>query len=317
VVKGIYHAVTSSGVKDKPVVVSCVGGDQSREASRWLVTNGLPAYAAPDLAVNAMAALREYARFRHATAAPLTPYRDIQPDIARRVIETVRADGRTAMTESEAKTVFSAYGLPVAATRLAQTEAEAVQLAGEIGYPVVMKIMSPDIVHKSDAGGVKVNIKNEAAVREAFNTILSNACAYNSTANVHGVAIQEMAPWGTEVIVGAVNDPTFGPTVMFGMGGIFVEVLKDVTFRVAPVSAEQALEMIGEIRAAPILAGVRGEAERDRVALAEVLSRYSQMVSDLGDEVAESDANPVLVYEQGQGVKLVDARIILKKKPAT
>jgi acetate---CoA ligase (ADP-forming) len=175
--------------------------------------------------------------------------------------------------------------------------------------------MSPDIVHKSDAGGVKVNLKNDAAVREAYCTILTNAKAYNASAQVHGVAVQEMAPWGTEVIVGAVNDPTFGPTVMFGLGGIFVEVLKDVTFRVAPVSAEQGMEMIKEIRAAPILAGVRGEAERDRAALADVLSRYSQLVWDLSDEIAESDANPVLVYEKGQGVKLVDARIILKYKP--
>jgi acetate---CoA ligase (ADP-forming) len=316
VVKGIYQAVAASGVKDKPVVVSCVGGDQAREASRWLVTNGIPAYAAPDLAVNAMAALHEYAQICQETAAAFTPYRDIQPEAARRVIEAVRAEGRTAMTESEAKTIFAAYGLPIAATRLAKTEAEAVDLAGQIGYPVVMKIMSPEIVHKSDAGGVKVNLKNEAAVREAFRTILANAQVYNPAANVHGVAVQEMAPWGTEVIVGAVNDPTFGPTVMFGMGGIFVEVLKDVTFRVAPVSAEQALEMISEIRAAPILAGVRGEAERDRQALAETLSRYSQLVWELGDELAESDANPVLVYEQGQGVKLVDARIILKVKPA-
>jgi len=188
-------------------------------------------------------------------------------------------------------------------------------MAQQIGYPVVMKIMSPDIVHKSDAGGVKVNLKNEAAVREAFRTIMTNAKAYNASAHIHGVAVQEMAPWGTEVIVGAVNDPTFGPTVMFGMGGIFVEVLKDVTFRVAPVSAEQAMEMIKEIRAAPILQGVRGEAERDRAALADVLSRYSQLVWDFVDDIAESDANPVLVYEKGQGVKLVDARIILKYKP--
>ena len=316
VAKGIYHAVMGSGVKDKPVIVSNVGGVQAREASRWLVTNGIPAYVAPDLAVNAMAALREYALIRHASAAPFIAYRDIRREVAQGVIDAVRADGRIAMTESEAKTVFGAYGLPIAATHLARTETEAVELAGQIGYPVVMKIMSPDIVHKSDAGGVKVNLKNEAAVRDAFNTILANAQAYNSAANVHGVAVQEMAPWGTEVIVGAVNDLTFGPTVMFGMGGLFVEVLKDVTFRVAPVSAAQAQEMIGEIRAAPILAGVRGEAERDRQALAEVLSRYSQMVWDLGDELAESDANPVLVYEQGQGVKLVDARIILKKKPA-
>lgn len=177
-----------------------------------------------------------------------------------------------------------------------------------------MKIVSPEILHKSDAGGVKVNIKDEAGAREAFQTILANAKKYKADANIHGIAVQEMAAWGTEIILGSINDPTFGPTVMFGLGGIFVEVLKDVTFRVAPVSADDAEKMIGEIRGAPILAGVRGEAPRDRKALAEVLSRYSQMINDLNDEIAESDANPVLVYEQGKGVKVVDARIILKKK---
>jgi acyl-CoA synthetase (NDP forming) len=123
-----------------------------------------------------------------------------------------------------------------------------------------------------------------------------------------------MAPWGTEVIVGSVNDPTFGPTVMFGLGGIFVEVLKDVTFRVAPVNLQQAERMLGEIRSAPILGGVRGEAPRDRKALAELICRYAKMVYDLSDEIAETDANPVLVYEQGKGLKVVDARVILKTK---
>jgi acetate---CoA ligase (ADP-forming) len=314
IAKGIYQAVLAAGVKDKPVAVSFVGGEHSQEASRWLVENGIPAFNAPDLAVNVMAALREYARIRNSMAAGFSGYLDIEPEAARNIIASVRAEGRLAMTESEAKNVFSAYGLPVAATHLARTEDEAVDMAKRIGFPVVMKIMSPEIVHKSDAGGVKVNLKTEAAVREAYHAILRNANAYNSRANIHGVAVQEMAPWGTEVIVGAVNDPTFGPTVMFGMGGIFVEVLKDVTFRVAPISVDEALEMMGEIRAAPILAGVRGEAERDRNALADVLSRYSQLMSDLADEIAESDANPVLVYEKGQGVKLVDARIILRKK---
>ena len=314
IAKGIYEAVLASGVQDKPVTVSFVGGEHSQEASRWLVENGIPAFNAPDLAVNVMAALHEYASISGADGDGFSGYLDIKPEVARGIIERVRGEGRLAMTESEAKAVFTAYGLPVAATHLAKSEEEAVQQAKQIGLPVVMKIMSPEIVHKSDAGGVKVNLKTEAAVREAFHTILANAKAYNAAANIHGVAVQEMAPWGTEVIVGAVNDPTFGPTVMFGMGGIFVEVLKDVTFRVAPITVDEARQMMGEIRAAPILAGVRGEAVRDREALADVLSRYSQLVWDLGDEIAESDANPVLVYEKGQGVKLVDARIILKKR---
>ncbi len=177
-----------------------------------------------------------------------------------------------------------------------------------------MKIVSPEILHKSDAGGVKVNIKDDVSCREAYKTILKNAKEYKADANIHGIAIQEMAPWGTEVILGSINDATFGPTMMFGLGGIFVEVLKDVTFRVAPVSKKSALRMIEEIRGAPILAGVRGEEPRDRIVLAETISRYAHMIVDLRDEVSESDANPVLVYQEGKGLKVVDARIILKKK---
>ena len=218
------------------------------------------------------------------------------------------------LTEIEAKEVFSAYGLPVTITVLSKSEDEAVEIAKKVGFPVVMKIVSPDILHKSDAGGVKVNIKDEAAVRDAFRTIMTNAKAYKASANIHGIAVQEMAPWGTEVIMGSVNDPTFGPTMMFGLGGIFVEVLKDVTFRVAPVSTTQAARMLGEIRGAPILAGVRGESPRDREVLAATICSYSNMILDLADEISESDANPVLVYEQGKGLKVVDARIILKKK---
>ena len=161
---------------------------------------------------------------------------------------------------------------------------------------------------------MKVNVKDEAAVREAFATIMKNAKAYNANANIHGIAVQEMAPWGTEVILGSTTDPTFGPTIMFGLGGIFVEVLKDVTFRVTPVSEDQADEMLSEIRGAPIIAGARGEAPRDRKALSQTIVAYSNMILELKDEVAESDANPVLVYEAGKGLKVVDARIILTKK---
>ena len=151
-------------------------------------------------------------------------------------------------------------------------------------------------------------------MRDAFKTIIKNAKAYKADADVHGIAVQEMAPWGTEVILGSVNDITFGPTMMFGLGGIFVEVLKDVTFRVAPVTANQAMRMVGEIRGGPILNGVRGEAPRDKDALAETIANYSTMIYDLADEISESDANPGLVYEAGKGLKIADARVILKKK---
>jgi acetyltransferase len=314
IAQAIKQAVDETGIKDRPVAVSFVGGTRCEKAMQWLVENGIPAYEAPDQAMNAMAALREYALIRAAMSDVSFGCEGDSGLAARKIIEAARADGRMALTEIEAKQVFAAYGLPVTKTELAKTEDEAVALAKKIGMPVVMKIVSPDILHKSDAGGVKVNIRDENAVREAYRTILANCRDYKPDANVHGIAIQEMAPWGTEVIVGSVNDPTFGPTVMFGLGGVFVEVLKDVTFRVAPVNDLQIARMINEIRGVPILDGARGESPRDRDALRGLLACYAAMISDLGDEIAETDANPVLVYEVGKGLKVVDARIILKKK---
>ena len=312
IAKSIHQAITETGIKDKPVTVSFVGGERSGEAMQWLVENNIPAYDAPDLAVKAMGTLREYARLQE--VKNVKPYENKQADTktAREIIAGVRADGRTALTEIEAKRIFAAYGLPVVSTELATSEDEAVKLAEANGYPVVLKIVSPDILHKSDAGGVKVNVKDEAGIRATYQEILKNAKAYKADANIHGIAVQHMAPWATEIIIGSINDATFGPTVMFGLGGIFVEVLKDVTFRVAPISESEAENMLDEIRSAPILDGVRGESARDKAALADVLAKYAFMVSDLADEVKESDANPVLVYEKGDGVKVVDARIILK-----
>ena len=314
IAKSIKKAIDDSGVKGKPVTISFVGGEESDKAMRWLVEQGIPSYGAPDLAVNAMAALREFGRMKANNGKAIKVCSTDSHKAALDIIAKARKDGRSALTEIEAKQVFKAYGLPIAETSLATTEEEAVNLARKIGYPLVLKIVSPDILHKSDAGGVKVGVTDEKGVREAYQTILKNAKAYKADANIHGIAIQEMAPKGTEIVLGSVNDPTFGPTVMFGMGGILVEVLKDVTFRVTPVDEAQAAQMLSEIRGAPILAGVRGEAPRDKAAVAETICTYSAMILDLKDEIAESDANPVLVYEEGKGIKVVDARIILKKK---
>jgi acetyltransferase len=314
IAQSVKKALDEAGKMDKPVCVSMVGGERCKEAIEWLVKNGIPAYGPPDVAINAMAALREYARMKEIVSASTERCAPDARDVALKIIQKARADKRDSLTEIEAKDVFRAYGLPVTRTLLSKSEDEAVKLAYEVGYPIVMKIVSPDILHKSDAGGVKVNLRDEKSIREAYNTILKNAKEYKAYARIHGIAIQEMAPWGTEVILGSVNDPTFGPTMMFGLGGIFVEVLKDVTFRVAPVPTSQASRMLGEIRGAPILAGVRGESPRDKAAMALTICGYSTMIVDLADEISESDANPVLVYEEGKGVKVVDARIILKRK---
>lgn len=315
IAEATIEAVKKSGVKGKPVVACFVGGDQCVEAGKRYLAVGIPMYDCPDKAMSALAALRQVAKFNAEGNEPdFKPFAGTQQQKAREIIAGARKQGRGALTELEAKSVFAAYGLPVAGSDLAKTEDEAVQLAKSMGYPVVLKIVSPQIIHKSDAGGVKVGIKDEAGVREAFKTIVANAKKYKADAEIHGVLVAEMAAMGREVIVGSVNDATFGPTVMFGLGGIFVEVLKDVTFRVAPVSPASAKAMLPEIKSYAILQGVRGEKRLDQEKLADTISRLSQLVSDLGDEIAETDANPIMLYEEGKGLKVVDARIILKKK---
>ncbi len=314
IAKSIHQAIEETGIKDKPVTVSFVGGEKSDQAMQWLVENGIPAYGAPDLAVKAMGTLHDYAKLEAMKADVIMNDHKVDKNTAKTIISNVRADNRLGLTEIESKKIFSAYGLPVVRTEISTSEEEAVKMAEEVGFPVVLKIVSPDILHKSDAGGVKVNIKNSAGVRDAYHTILKNAKEYKPDADIHGIVIQDMAPWGTETIIGSVNDPTFGATVMFGLGGIFVEVLKDVTFRVAPISEKEASLMLDNIRGAKILDGARGESPRDKNALASVLAKYAHMVSDLADDISESDANPVLVYEEGSGVQVVDARIILKEK---
>lgn len=315
IAQGIFEAIQDAGdiVKTKPITVSFIGGERCAEAMRWMINQGIPAYDDPDRAVKALGALRQYARLQEAkNNAKKAADVKVNREAALAVIKGAREDGRSALTEIEAKQVFTYYGLNVTRTQLAKSEDEAVALANKTGYPIVMKIVSPDILHKSDAGGVKVNIKTDEAVRETYQTILKNAKAYKADANIHGIAIQEMAPLGTEVILGSINDSAFGPTVMFGLGGIFVEVLKDVTFAVTPVSEEQGLKMQSEIRGAKILTGARGEAPRDQAALADTIAKYSNMILDLASEIKESDANPIMVYENGKGLKVVDARIILK-----
>lgn len=315
IAQGIYEAVQSAGdvIKTKPVTVSFVGGDRCAKAMRWLMEHGIPAYDDPDRAVAALGGLRRYGRLLAEKAAHST-VDEIKVDRAavKAVLDGARKDGRNALTEVEAKKLFSLYGMSVARSELARDEEEAVKEANAIGYPVVMKIVSPDILHKSDAKGVKVNIKDDDMVREWYKKILVNAKEYKPDARILGVCIQKMEDFGTEVILGSVNDTAFGPTVMFGLGGIFVEVLKDVTFAVSPVTHNEALKMQSAIRGAKILAGARGEAPRDREAMARTISLYSQMILDLKDEIAETDANPIMLYEEGKGLKIVDARVILK-----
>jgi acyl-CoA synthetase (NDP forming) len=225
------------------------------------------------------------------------------------IINRARKEGRKALLESEAKTVCKKYGIPVTQFKLVTNETDALKFAEEIGFPVVLKIVSPDIVHKSDVGGVIINLKGAKEVRDAYRKIVENVKKNVPKAKIEGILVQEMAPPGTEVIVGSIKDPQFGPAIMFGLGGIFVEVLKDVTFRIAPIADDEAMEMISEVKAYPLLMGYRKTPPADLKAISNILLSTSRLVMD-HMEIKELDLNPIIVYEKG--AKTVDARIILE-----
>ncbi len=228
----------------------------------------------------------------------------------RKIIEQARAEGRKKLLEHEVYAVGKSFGLPVPKFGLAGNEEDAVKIAKDIGYPVVLKIVSPDIVHKSDVGGVVLNLKSDEEVREAFRKIMNNVKNVAPNARVVGILIQEMVPDGLEVIVGATRDPSFGPVVMFGLGGIFVEVLKDVSFRIAPLSLRDADEMIREIKSYRILEGYRGMPPRDIEAVKDIILKVSKLMLEV-TEIKELDLNPIMLYAKGEGARIADARMIL------
>jgi len=216
---------------------------------------------------------------------------------------------QTALADPYAGLV-AAYGIPTPPERLATTPEEAAAMAREIGFPVVLKIVSPDILHKSDIGGVILDVRDAAAARAGFATLVARATTTQPAAVVRRVQVQKMVTGGQEVIVGVKRDPIFGPLVMFGLGGIYVEALADVSFRLAPLTEFDAWEMIGEVRSAKLLAGVRGAAPADRPALVDAIVRIGQLATER-PEIAELDVNPLLVLPEGQGVVAVDVRVII------
>jgi acyl-CoA synthetase (NDP forming) len=226
-----------------------------------------------------------------------------------KIINQAKKEGRKALLETEAKTICVDYNIPVTKFNLAKSEKEAIAQADQIGYPIVLKIVSPDIIHKSDAGGVMINLKSSAEVANAYERIIENVKKFKADAKIVGVLVQEMAPQSTEVIVGAIKDPQFGQTVMFGLGGIFVEILKDVNFRVAPLTANDAKDMITELKAYPLLKGYRNTPPADIDALVAILRSTSRLVME-NPEIKELDLNPVMAYQKG--AKTVDARIIIE-----
>jgi len=229
--------------------------------------------------------------------------------VTSKIINNVLKSGRTVLTEVESKQLMAEAGIPVVETKLAKTKAEAISMSKKTGFPVALKIVSPDIIHKSDIGGVKLNLANAAQVSKAYTEIVAAAKKANKKAVIHGVSVQKMARPGVEVIMGMSKDAQFGPVLMFGLGGVFVEVLKDVAFRIVPLNRRDASQMVREIKGFPILEGYRGQEPANITALEDLLLKLSDFV-DKNPQIKEMDLNPIFAYKDG--ALAVDARVILE-----
>ncbi|NLW51347.1 MAG: CoA-binding protein [Candidatus Brocadiaceae bacterium] len=298
--------IEASEATDKPIVATFMGSQSVRPAWRLLDKAGVANFPRPDQAVKAMETLYRYGQWRGGAPSDAPRYA-FDDGLIRKTIAGAAERGHTTLAERDARDIAEACGIALPKSVFAADEEAAVEAAGQVGYPVVLKISSDDILHKSDAGGVKVRLADAEAVRTAFRAIMDSARRYKPDARLDGVLVQQMAPSGREVIIGVNRDAQFGPVIMFGLGGIYVEVLKDVTFRVAPLTLRDAREMVSEIRAARILQAFRGDPPADVEALAECLTRVSQLAVEY-PELTECDLNPLRVYPEGQGVMAVDVR---------
>ncbi len=297
---------------DKPIITSFMGEAMVKAGIARLETYQIPNYPFPERAALAFKAMSDY---RQVLLRPTPKYVEFDVDrrTASQVFDRVREQRRLSIGDSEARQILTAYGLQIPQSEIAANPDEAVKIANQIGFPVVLKIASPDILHKTDVGGVKVGLRNAEQLRDAYELMVYRAQRYLPQAHLWGCLVQKMVPaGGQEVLVGMNRDPQFGPLVTFGLGGIYVETLKDVTFRIAPFSVQSAEKMLTEIRARAILDGVRGEPPVDKAAIVDSLLRVGQLVQDF-PEIVELDINPLMVYPQGQGAIAIDMRLVLSK----
>ena len=296
----------------KPLLASFIGMVKTAEAVKHMETHGIAHYRFPEGAARSFSKMVDFVKWGERPRTEIKKF-DVNKKAALEVIIKARSEGRAYLPEAEAFEVFKAYGFPVIRYAVCADKAEAVKVAERIGFPVVMKIASPDIVHKVDVGGVKLNLQNATDVAAAYDDMMAKVKEKMPDAKIWGVNIQEMLPkGGKEVILGMNRDPQFGPLMMFGLGGTYVEVFKDVTFRLAPIRELGALRMIESIKSYKLLKGYRGEPPCDINSIADTLLRLSQLVTDLED-IAELDVNPLIVYADGKGCRVADGRILIKK----
>jgi acetyl coenzyme A synthetase (ADP forming)-like protein len=294
----------------KPILACFMGEARIEIGTRLLKKYSIPNFTFPESAAKVLKGMSDYRRILE-TPEPHYEQFEVDQQAVRDTLDRVRAEGRLTIGDAEARSVLKAYGLSIPPSSLAEEADQAVSMAEEMGFPVVLKVASPDILHKTDVGGVKVGLESPADVRDAFDLITYRAQRYMPGAALWGCLVQKMVPPGLEVLIGMNRDPQFGPLVTFGLGGIYVETLKDVAFRVAPFSRYEAEAMVGEIRARSLLDGVRGQPGVDKPALVDALLRIGQLVQEF-PEITELDINPFVIYAAGRGGIAIDMRLVLR-----
>jgi len=304
----LAEVIVSMSKKYKKTMLASLMGLDEGITNREILANGdVPYYTYAEGSIRALKAMLTFTNWVKNSPGKITKF-SVKKDKVKKILDNAKKQKRSALLEEEGQEILRAYGFPLPASKLAKSKKEAVAASKKIGYPVVLKIASPQIIHKSDAGGVKVNLQNAKDVENAFDTIIKNAKKYNKKADIKGVLVVEMVKGGKELIIGSKLEPGFGPVIMLGMGGIYVEVLKDVTFKLAPMTNVESDHMISSIKTKKILEGVRGEKPSDVKKLSECIQRLSQLVTDF-NEIKELDMNPVLVMEKNKGCKVLDVRI--------
>lgn len=326
-VDGVIYMVTPQSVTDpegiaqvavehaknaeKPILTSFFGGTRFEGAEKLLAKEQIPNYLYPKRAVKSMKKLYDYTIIKE-QKYPKSPEFDADKNLVQNIIENAREQGKNTLG-LESLDILKAYGIPTVGTAMTTTIEETTKAAEEIGYPLVMKIISPQISHKSDVGGIKLNLNNAQDVRAAYEDMMENIPKKEPEADLEGVQLQKMLSGGTEVIIGMIQDPTFGSMLMFGLGGIYVEVLEDVEFAIAPVNESEAKDMVKKIKTHELLEGTRGDKPKDIDSIVDIILRISQLVCDF-PEINEFEINPLMVFDEGDGALAVDMRAILKER---
>lgn len=310
--RGLYILESAKG-RSKPVVSWWAAGSLSDPGIKALSDSDIAFFRSPERCAIAVKSLVKYYQLLETRKNSTESCYDADYSIPVDSVKNILDAGDKCLSEHQSKAILKLYGIPVTRENVAKSSHEAISFAEEIGFPVVLKIDSPDIMHKSEAKAIRLGVNSKEEILQCYKEIIENAERYDSKARINGVLVQEMIRGGTEVIVGMSEDPQFGPTIAFGLGGIFVEVLKDISLRVVPLLKSDADLMVRETKGYQILRGLRGKNRSDIEAVIDVLLRISRLAEDWKDYISEIDINPLIVFDEGHGVKALDALVVLKK----